>query len=155
MDNIDKKIISLVQEDFPLVQEPYAELAARAGISTAEFLSRLQKMQADGSMRRLGAALYHRKAGFTVNALVVWQVREEILAEAAKELSAYEFISHCYSRETAADWPYNLYTMMHGDAKNFCEDFTADFAKRHQIDKYELLYTLKEWKKISMKYFVE
>ena len=45
MDLIDRKIVMAMQEDFPLVAEPYKELAGRVGVSEEELLIRLQKQK--------------------------------------------------------------------------------------------------------------
>ena len=39
---IDKKVVRALQGEFPLVAEPYKELAARCGISEKLFLERVE-----------------------------------------------------------------------------------------------------------------
>ena len=64
-------------------------------------------------------------------------------------------VSHCYDRTTAPDWPYNLYTMVHGHSREECEQIVAGLADETGVEERAMLYTKREWKKISMKYFQE
>ena len=64
-------------------------------------------------------------------------------------------VSHCYDRNRTDDWPYNLYTMIHGYSREECENIAAELAAAAGIDDRRMLYTKREWKKTSMKYFTE
>ena len=64
-------------------------------------------------------------------------------------------VSHCYDRNRTPDWPYNLYTMIHGYSREECEVIAAELAATAGIEERCMLYTKKEWKKASMRYFME
>ena len=64
-------------------------------------------------------------------------------------------VSHCYDRNREADWQYNLYTMIHGYSRAECEDIATELAAATGIDDRRMLYTKREWKKTSMRYFIE
>ena len=56
---------------------------------------------------------------------------------------------------TAPDWPYNLYTMVHGHSREECERIVAGLAAETGVEERAMLYTKREWKKVSMRYFQE
>ena len=60
MNELDKKIVRAMQEDFPLVREPYKMIAQEIGISEELLMERLQAFQAEGKIRKMGAVLQHR-----------------------------------------------------------------------------------------------
>ena len=64
-------------------------------------------------------------------------------------------VSHCYDRNTAPNWNYNLYTMIHAKSREECEQIVKSLADSTGIDQYQMLYSKKEWKKTSMKYFCD
>ena len=103
----------------------------------------------------MGAVLRHREVGFSSNVLVAWQVEPERLDEVARKMAESPSVSHCYDRTTAPDWPYNLYTMVHGHSREECEQIVAGLADEIGVKERAMLYTKREWKKISMKYFQE
>ena len=155
INELDKKIICALQGDFPLVAEPYKVLAEKAGVSEELFLERVKAMEEVKKIRKMGAVLRHREVGFSSNVLVAWKVDPERLDEVAKQMAASPSVSHCYDRTTAPDWPYNLYTMVHGHSREECEAIVADIAKICGISEHAMLYSKKEWKKTSMQYFTD
>lgn len=106
-------------------------------------------------MRRFGAILHHRKAGFSSNVMVVWVVPDDKCEEAGKVMASFPQVSHCYKRTPLVQWPYNMYTMIHGQTKEECETVVSDISRITGIYEFELLYSTKELKKTSMKYFTE
>ena len=59
MDLLDKQIIRIMQDEFPLVKEPYKEFAKKLNISEQELLNRLRIYKEEGKIRKLGAVLRH------------------------------------------------------------------------------------------------
>jgi len=155
LDEVDKKVVRALQEDFPLVPGPYAVMAASAGISEEEFLSRVNRLKAGGQIRRMGAVLQHHRAGFTANVLCAWQVPAEQLNVIGTAMSREPAISHCYSRTTAPGWPYNLYTMIHAQSRAECDAIASRLSAEHNLVQRRMLYSVREWKKSAMKYFCE
>ena len=151
----DKKIIQVLQEEFPLCEEPYKILAEKAGMSEEEFLARVNDFVREKKIRKLGAVLQHRTAGFKSNALCAWSVPQEKLSEIGAIMSAHCAVSHCYDRNPAPNWNYNLYTMIHAKTKDECDGIIAELSKLTGITDYQVLYSKKEWKKTAMKYFSE
>lgn len=152
---VDKKIVKALQNDFPIVAEPYKEVARRIGISEESLLNRLQGMKEEGILRKMGAVLRHIEAGFKANALGVWVVPPEQMDEVAKKMCAHPEVTHCYDRNTAPDWPYNFYTMLHGETEEECRQVAQMLSQETGIEQYELQFTEKEWKKTSMQYFMD
>ena len=152
---LDKRIVRALQGDFPLVSEPYKTLAEQVGVSEETFLERVQAMRDSRKIRKMGAVLRHREVGFTANVLVAWEVPADRLDTIAQQMAASPSVSHCYDRNTAPDWPYNLYTMVHGHSREECEHVVAELGEACQVSKHVMLYSRREWKKTAMKYFME
>lgn len=153
LDALDKRIIAAVQGDFPLVSQPYRALANQIGISEEELLTRLEKFRHMGHMRRMGAVLRHREVGYAANALCAWQIPKEKVEEVAALMVAHPAISHCYERVTHPDWPYNFYVMLHRKTRQECQEIVDQLAQTADLKDYLLLYSVREWKKTSMRYF--
>lgn len=151
----DQKIVRAMSDGIPLVPCPYAALAEKAGMEEEEFLSRLKKMKEQGTLRRVGAVLQHRRAGFAANALCVWKVPEERLDEVGASVSREPSVSHCYSRETAPEWPYNFYVMIHAHSREDCEKIADRISAEFDLDGRQTFYSVREWKKAAMRYFCE
>lgn len=152
---LDKEIIKVLQGDFPLCEEPYKVLAEKVGISEEEFLKRIKEFIDEKKIRKMGAVLRHREAGFKANALCAWEVPPEKLDEIAKIFIESPAVSHCYDRTTEPDWNYNLYTMIHARSRAECDEIIFDLSEKTGVKNFQILYSKKEWKKTSMKYFCE
>jgi siroheme decarboxylase len=150
---LEKKVIASIQGDIPIVQRPYQALAEEIGISEATFIETLQTLTERGVIRRFGATLRHQKSGFQANAMTAWQVEEARIEEVGRIMAAFRAVSHCYRRDPAPDWPYNLYTMIHGKNEEDCRHTARKIAEKTGVHTYQLLFSRQELKKISMTYF--
>jgi DNA-binding Lrp family transcriptional regulator len=155
LSDLDKNIIKVLQEDLPLSPRPYKDLAEKIGIEEELLLSKIQFYIDNGIIRRFGSALRHREIGFSANAMVVWKVEPDRTMDAGRIMAEFKEVSHCYERPTYPGWPYNLFTMVHGQTPEECENIADCISKKTGLSEYKLLYSNKELKKTSMKYFVE
>ena len=126
---LDRKIVQALQQGFPIVSKPYSELARRAGVEESVLLERLRTMKENGMLRKMGAVVQHRIAGFHGNALCCLTVPAEQMDEVAKQLMGKPFISHVYARAPQAGWPYNLYTVFHSSDRPGCVRLIEDVAE--------------------------
>ncbi len=153
--DLEKQIIALLQTDIPVIKRPFLEMAEQIGITEDKFLSVLKDLDKRGMIRRFGATLKHQKSGFKANAMVAWKVDEENIENVGNIMTGFHEITHCYRRNPAPDWKYNLYTMVHAGSKDECYALVKKISKAVGEDEYELLFSNKELKKTSMKYFEE
>jgi DNA-binding Lrp family transcriptional regulator len=82
-----------------------------------------------------------------------WQVEEDRIEEVGKKMASFREVTHCYRRNPADDWPYNLYTMIHGADEEECHAIARKMSEKAGVKNYTLLFSKKELKKTSMKYF--
>jgi DNA-binding Lrp family transcriptional regulator len=151
--DLEKKVIASIQGDIPIVSRPYQALAAEIGIEEETLIDILQRLTERGVIRRFGATLRHQKSGFQANAMTAWQVDEDRIEAVGQIMASFRAVSHCYRRDPAEDWPYNLYTMIHGKDEADCRNTARRMSEKSGVDTYTLLFSKKELKKISMTYF--
>ena len=151
-DDIDAKIIQLLQEDIPLVSNPWAGLALSTNISEAELLERIRSLQSRGFMRRWGAVLRHQKAGYRSNAMVAWRVDPDKADQAGEIMASRQEISNCYLREVPDDFKFELFSMVHARDEQELADTISRISKLTGLNDYVVLRSVREFKKVSMKY---
>lgn len=149
----DKRLIHLLQSDLPVSQRPFAWLAQKVGLDEEEVIARVAAFKESGLIRRFGATLFHQRSGFPANVMVAWRAPAERIEEMGQHLAAFREVTHCYQRAIAPGWPYNLFTMTHGQTEAACLKIVERMAKKIGLDDYRLLYSLQELKKTSMRYF--
>ncbi len=153
----ERAILHIVQHNLPASLTPYADIAAEVGCEEKDVLALLASLKESGAIRRFGASIKHQKSGYTHNCMVAWEVAEEDADKAGKAAAQHSRVSHCYFRPTSApDWPYTLYTMVHGkseeDAGAVIQELAATELGR-LAQSYARLESIQELKKTSMKYF--
>ncbi|ACV62139.1 putative transcriptional regulator, AsnC family [Desulfofarcimen acetoxidans DSM 771] len=151
---LEKQIVRELQKGLPLVSQPYLELSGRLGMSETELMEKIKEFLERGLLRRLGAAVRHQDLGYVANAMIVWEVPGEQVLQAGQTMSDFAEVSHCYQRPVYADWPYNLFTMVHGQDEAACQKIAERLSQATGIKKYKLLFSTAELKKSTMKYFV-
>lgn len=115
LDDLDRGLLSAIQQGLPLVARPYAAIATKLGVEEGELLRRLQRLLDSGIVRRLGVVVRHHELGYLANAMVVWDVPDPWVAEVGRLLGAQRGVNLCYRRpRRPPDWPYNLFSMIHG-----------------------------------------
>ncbi len=150
---LEKKVIASIQGDIPITQSPYREMADKLDISEDRFLDILKDLGRRGVIRRFGATLRHQKTGFSANAMTAWKVDEARIEEVGHKMAAHAAVSHCYRRDPAPDWPYNLYTMIHATDVEACRQIAGDLSAETDVKEYQQLFSRRELKKTSMIYF--
>ena len=153
LSDLEVDAIRVVQEDLPVVERPFAAQAAQIGCSEDEVLELLASFRERKLMRRFAAVMNHRTAGFKANAMGVWAVPPDRLDELGPQMASFALVSHCYKRPTYPDWPYSVFTMVHGKQGRDCEATIAAIRDETGVEDYALLWSVKEYKKTRVRYF--
>ncbi len=106
LDDIDRRILSFVQEGFPLVPRPFQEIGEKLGISEDEAIARISQMQEDGSIRQIGPVIDSRQLGYR-GILAAIAVPNDRLDEVGARINSYREVSHNYLRPS--DSGYNMW----------------------------------------------
>jgi DNA-binding Lrp family transcriptional regulator len=153
LDDREIDAIRVAQQDLPLVPRPFAVQAEQIGMTEDELLGILRSFIDRKLMRRFAAVMNHRSAGFKANAMGVWAVPEDELEEIGPQMAGFAAVSHCYRRPAYEDWPYTVFTMVHGRTARDCEETIDAIASETGVDEYTLLWSVKEYKKTRVMYF--
>lgn len=114
----DRQLITATQGGLPLVARPYEAVGAMLGVSGEAVAHRLERMEEEGLIRRIGAVPHHYRLGFTANGMSVWDVDDAQVDALGAQVAALPGVSHCYRRPRhRPQWPYNLFAMVHGRSR--------------------------------------
>jgi len=146
-------MLRALQEDLSIEPRPFDRLAAAAGCSVRQLLDAARRMIERGQMRRYAAVLRHYQAGFVANGMVCWRVPEERIDPVGRTMATFNAVSHCYLRSICDDWPFNLYTMIHGRSREECLAVVDALTSATGIADYRVLWSVREFKKARVRYF--
>ncbi|MFH0959958.1 MAG: AsnC family transcriptional regulator [Pseudomonadota bacterium] len=153
IDAIDKGILSALQGDLYGTPEPYAMIGKELNVSEDEVILRINKMIDSGVIRRIGAMIRHIEAGISFNGMVVWKVSPDRVEEIGEIFANIPEVTHCYERPPFGALGANLFTMIHSSSKDDCMKTVVRMAKEVGLEDYEILFSERELKKVSMTYF--
>jgi DNA-binding Lrp family transcriptional regulator len=146
-------VIRYAQHDIDFVSEPFKKIIDALDINYERFFEILNELQDAGVMRRFASILNHRKAGFSANAMVVWDVDEQKGEEIGAKAAEFSAVSHCYLRPKYPNWQYNLFTMVHGKSTEETGEIIKEMASEIESKSYMPLYSSREFKKVRIEYF--
>ncbi len=155
LSDLEKSIIRELTGDLPVTSRPFAPIARQLGISQKRLLAIVKRLKDEGYIRRFGATLRHRNSGFSANAMVVWKIPDEKIQEVGRAMASYREVTHCYHRRPEGQWKYNLFTMIHGRDEEACRRVAEKISRETGISEYRLLFSQRELKKTTMRYFYE
>jgi len=151
----DRRLVRALHGHVPVRSDLFAPVAEQLGWDEAKLLERLRAWRQTGTLRRMALVVRHRRLGFAANAMCIWPVAAARVIAAGRRLAAWPAVTHCYERVTRADWPYNLYAMIHtadwDTTRRLFERLSADA----ELQDGRMLGSLREYKKTSMNYFGE
>jgi DNA-binding Lrp family transcriptional regulator len=129
MDAIDRKLLNLIQENFPMTIAPFAEVATHLGISEEEVLDRIGRLREEGIIRRIGAVFDLRKLGF-VSTLCAARVPEEKMATFVMTVNGCPGVTHNYRREHE----YNVWFTLIAPDEEVLAATLAEIKKKTEIE---------------------
>ena len=150
--DIERKILAVLQGGFPRSQTPYKDMAELVGIDTKRLLEVLEHWKREGKLRRIGSIVDHFKVGLSAGAMVAWRVESERIEQVGTTLAGFKEVTHAYERKIAENWPYNLYTMVHGADIQEVEQIVERMSQAAGESDYRILTTKKELKKVPPTY---
>lgn len=151
----DRDVVLTLQDDLPLERRPYAAAALARGIDPDQLLAGAIDLHRRGALRRVAAVLRHRQAGYRSNAMGVWAVPQELCDQIGPRMAEFRRVSHCYRRPTYPDWPYSVFTMVHGERPENCEQVLAAIEQETGITDRAVLWSGREFRKVRLRYFTD
>ena len=111
----DLALIRSIEKGLPLVARPYKAVGDALGMTEIEVIERITALQQQGAIKRFGVVVRHHELGYRANAMVVWDIPDKQVDELGRCLGQFSHVTLCYQRpRRLPDWPYNLFTMIHG-----------------------------------------
>jgi DNA-binding Lrp family transcriptional regulator len=149
----DLRVLRAMENGIEVVPRPFDHAGEKIGMTGPEVRSNLKDMLDDGTIRSFGAVVDHRSLGLVVNAMVAWDVDNEIIERAGMEFAALPMVSHCYERNRVpGKWRYNIFTMVHGSSEDQLLSFLERGKEITSDADFQVLRSLREFKKVGVRF---
>ena len=143
-----------IQDGFPRTATPYRDLATQLDAPVADVLACLQRLVEESCIKRIGCVVDHVATGFDSNCMVVWDVPDDELDDRGSAVGGLPYVTLCYQRprRPQRDWPYNLFTMIHGREAAAVDAKIDELAAEHLSVPHERLYSTATLKQTGARY---
>lgn len=140
MDAVDKRILNVLQGEFPLSERPYADAAGRLGLNEAELIQRLQRLLATGVLSRFGPMYHAERLGGALT-LAAMKVPPDDFDRVAAIVNAFPEVAHNYARDHA----FNMWFVLATETRERIADVIAEIERAtgyrvHDFPKLEEFY---------------
>ncbi|WP_435347712.1 siroheme decarboxylase subunit beta [Haloarchaeobius sp. HRN-SO-5] len=154
LSRFDAELLLAIQSGFPLSRTPYGDVAAELDAPVDDVLAGVKRLREAGCIKRVGCIVNHVVTGFSNNCMVVWDVPDEDLDERGLAVGELPYVTLCYHRprRPEQDWPYNLFTMIHGREERAVDEKVDELASEHLPFDHERLYSTETLKQTGAQY---
>ncbi len=135
LDRLDRQLLALLQDDFPLERDPWSALGRRLGLPGEAVLARCRRLADDGVLRMIGPVVEARHVGLSASTLVAMRVPPDAIDEVAAIVNACDEVSHNYRREH----DFSLWFTLTAPDRARLEAVVAEIASRTGIGPPDLI----------------
>jgi len=129
LDEVDKRILNIIQTDFPVADRPFDELAGQVGVTDEEVVDRIRRLKADGIVRRLGATFDSSKLGYA-STLCAMKVPVDRVESVTEIINSYGNVTHDYLRD---DPRFNVWFTVIAESQERIEEILNEIRDRAGI----------------------
>jgi DNA-binding Lrp family transcriptional regulator len=146
------RTIDAIQQGLPVTSRPFRDIADRIGADEDAVIGALQWLRSVGVMRRLGALIDAGVVMAQKNAMVVWRCDADDADALGRVAAGHPRISHSYRRQTFADWPWSVYTVIHGNDADDVHRIIGEVSQGRPMLQHRVLWTLRQFKQQPIRY---
>ncbi len=140
MDEIDRKILKIIQDGFPVCDDPYDEIGKKIGMQGDEVFKRIENLYSDGYIIKISPKFIRKKDVF--NALIGIRVKSENVENVVNFLNNFDEISHNDLREHQ----YNIWFTLSAKNEEEFKEILNTIRKNDKIEDMVILPTKKVFK---------
>jgi len=154
LSELDRALLVEIQDGFPITATPYRDVAEAVDADVDDVLAAIERLLADGCIKRIGCVVNHIVTGFRNNCMVVWDVPDDRLDELGESVGELPYVTLCYHRPRRRhqDWEYNLFTMVHGREADAVDAKIDELAAEYLPFDHERLYSTATLKQTGAQY---
>lgn len=124
---MDRKLLDMLQEEFPLAEKPFLEIGEKMGITGNEVKTRMERLKAKGYIRRIGPVLDAKKLGYH-SLLCAAVVRPDIIEDLAYAINAEPSVTHNYERDGELNLWFTVTMKTQSDIDKFLKGIEDKFS---------------------------
>lgn len=147
------EVIRLLQKDLPLQPRPFEAWGKTINLSGDEILDTTRDFIRRQLLRKYSGIAQKKKPSISATAMGVWVVPDGKIEDFGAQMLKHREVSHCYLRPVYEDWPYNVFTTVHGKTVDECDGVLQTISSQTGVQEMRALYPTQEFKRTRVLYF--
>lgn len=147
------EVIRLLQKDLPLQPRPFEAWGKTINLSGDEILDTTREFIRRQLLRKYSGIAPKKKPSISATAMGVWVVPDGKIEDFGAQMLKHREVSHCYLRPVYEDWPYNVFTTVHGKTVDECDGVLQTISSQTGVQEMRALYPTQEFKRTRVLYF--
>lgn len=147
------EVIRLLQKDLPLQPRPFEAWGKTINLSGDEILDTTRDFIRRQLLRKYSGIPQKKKPSISATAMGVWVVPDGRIEDFGAQMLKHREVSHCYLRPVYEDWPYNVFTTVHGKTVDECDGVLQTISSQTGVQEMRALYPTQEFKRTRVLYF--
>lgn len=135
IDETDRKILQILQDNFPMTERPYQHVAQQLSLTENQVLDRLKRLNQHGVTRKIGAVIDTTKVGVNAATLIALKVPADRVNTVADVINQYQAVSHNYQRENQ----YNIWFTLKAKTQTELTATLEEITQKAAINKKDIL----------------
>jgi DNA-binding Lrp family transcriptional regulator len=135
LDETDRKILQILQDNFPLVERPYQHVAQQLNLTETHVIERLNRLNQQGVTQKIGAVINTSKTGLNAATLVGLKVPPNRVNMVADIINQYAEVSHNYER----DHEYNVWFTLKTKNRSELTATLSEIVKKTALNKTDVI----------------
>ncbi|RKX63565.1 MAG: Lrp/AsnC family transcriptional regulator [Thermodesulfobacteriota bacterium] len=120
-----KSLLNILQENFPLVSEPFKFVAEKIRLTEEEVIDILKELKEKNIIRHFGASINSHKLGY-ITCLCATSIPENKI-EIAYKIAKFPEITHAYLRDHKLNFWFTTVTKSQKELEKLCEKLEKTF----------------------------
>lgn len=135
LDDIDLRLLRILQDEFPLTGRPWAEIGRRLNLDEGEVMKRSERLLQEGVIQRIGPVLDSRRMGLSGFTLIAMRIPKDRVDEVSKIINEFASVSHNYLRE----YDYNIWFTISALSQDGVEKTLQEIKRRSRVKDDDVL----------------
>lgn len=125
----ERRLLTLLQEDLPLCDNPWTVVGQAAGFSGDEVLTRLIRWREQGLIRKIGPSINIRALGW-FSSLCAASIPQAVVAAFQAYINSMDAVTHCYLRDNPR---FNLWFTLMAPNENAALELVDEIRRRFDL----------------------
>ena len=141
LDTLDRRLLNIIQTQFPITSRPYEEISFSLGVAEQEVIERIARLKEKEIIKHIRGVFDYQKLGYQ-GVLCAVAVEENLIKETADFINKFPGVTHNYLR----NHDFNLWFTLITPSEVLRQGILKEISELKAVNKLMILPSLRTFK---------